>query len=247
MCGRATVVNPDGIVEKVYGYTSKFVPTDWKPRYNLNPRQEIPVVYFDPLLKQKVLRTMHWNLIPSRLGSKEEVDFFDARYSCFNARVESIATAPTFRDSWRSRRCLVVVDGMIEWVGEKRYRVPHLIRHRTEAPFALAGLWNRWKGKGDGEEIWSCTVLVSDASEWYSRFHNRMAVLASPEIFDDWLDPSLKSGQLDLLKRAPYQVPEEMNYFPISQLVNNPRNDSPECLERQQPEQLQLDALWSNG
>ena len=71
MCGRATVINPDGITEKLYGYTKKFVPSDWKPRYNLNPREEIPAVYYDPFLRQRVLRTMHWNLIPSKLASRE--------------------------------------------------------------------------------------------------------------------------------------------------------------------------------
>ena len=78
MCGRATVVNPDGITEKVYGFTKKFVPSDWKPRYNLNPREEIPAVYYDPFLRQRVLRTMHWNLIPSSVGDKEKANAFDS-------------------------------------------------------------------------------------------------------------------------------------------------------------------------
>src|SRR5688500_10528940 len=112
MCGRATVVNPDGILEKVYGFTSKFVPTDWKPRYNLNPREEIPVVYFDPTLNDNVLREVLSYVTPSSLGSREDVDVHDTRYSWFDARVESVATAPTFRDPRRSRRCLVAVDGM---------------------------------------------------------------------------------------------------------------------------------------
>src|SRR5215210_6103505 len=98
MCGRATVVNPDGIVEKVYGYTSRFVPSDWRPRYNVNPHQPIPVVYYDPFLKQRALRLMHWNLIPSRLATRADVDSFDSTYSTFNARIESVATAPTFSD-----------------------------------------------------------------------------------------------------------------------------------------------------
>lgn len=231
MCGRATVINPDGIAEKVYGFTRRFVPTDWKPRYNLNPREAIPVVYYDPLLKERVLRTMHWNLIPSRLETRQQVDDFDSRYSCFNARVESVATAPTFRDSWRSQRCLVVVDGMIEWVGEKGQKTPHLVRRGKSAPFAMAGVWNRWKGAGE-EEVWSCAIVVCGASKWYSRFHDRMAVLASPRIYDEWLDPARNGSQLDLLRQNPYPMSEEFEYFPISRLVNNPKNDSPECLER---------------
>jgi putative SOS response-associated peptidase YedK len=229
-------VNPDGIVEKVYGFTNRFVPANWKPRYNLNPRQMIPVVYFDPLLREKVLRLMHWNLIPSTLETRRQVDEFDAQYSCFNARVESVARAPTFREPWRSQRCLVVVDGMIEWVGDKGHKAPHLIRHKETTSFAMAGLWSRWKGAAEDDEVWSCTVIVSDASKWYSRFHDRMAVLASPDIFDDWLDPERKSGQLELLRRHPYRMSREFEYFPISRLVNNPRYDAPDCIERVQLE-----------
>jgi len=231
MCGRATVVNPDGIEEKAYGFSRRFVPGDWRPRYNLNPRDAIPVVYFDPMLRERVLRPMHWNLIPSHLESRERVDAFDSQYSTFNAKIETVATAPTFRDAWRTQRCLVVVDGIIEWVGERGHKVPHLIRHRSGASFAMAGLWSRWRGRADGDEVWSCTVLVGPPSEWYTRFHHRMAVLASPGIYDEWLDPRRKDGQLELLRSAPYPMPDELDYFPISRLVNNPRYDAADCLE----------------
>jgi putative SOS response-associated peptidase YedK len=242
MCGRATVINPEGITEKVYGFTRKFVPSDWKPRYNLNPRDEIPAVYYDPFLRQRVLRTMHWNLIPSHLESRERVDEFDSHYSTFNARIESVASAPTFRDSWRSQRCLVVVDGIIEWIGNRGRKVPHLIRQKEHTPFAMAGLWSRWSG-GMGDDIWSCAVIVSDADHWYSRFHDRMAVLVAPGSYDGWLDPSRKSGQLDLLKSAPSQREETMEYFPISTKVNNPKYDAEDCLEEdpEPPPPLQAD------
>src|SRR6266550_1831513 len=157
MCGRATVINPDGITEKLYGYTRKFVPHDWKPRYNLNPHEDIPAVYYDPFLSERALRTMHWNLIPSKLESRHNVVEFDSQYSTFNARIETVASAPTFEQSWRTQRCLVVVDGIIEWVGEKRRKIPHLIRHKDRIPFAMAGLWSRWRDSVSDEEMWSCT------------------------------------------------------------------------------------------
>jgi putative SOS response-associated peptidase YedK len=231
MCGRATVVNPDGITEKLYGFTRKFVPSDWKPRYNLNPREEIPAVYYDPFLRQRVLRTMHWNLIPSKLESRERVDEFDLHYSTFNARIETVASAPTFQQSWRSQRCLVVVDGIIEWVGEKRRKTPHLIRKRDRTPFAMAGLWSRWRDQKDSEEVWSCTVIVKDADDWYSRFHDRMAVLVRPESYDQWLDPERQRGQLDILGKSAYHRDSDLEFFPISKLVNNPGYDAPDCLE----------------
>jgi len=238
MCGRATVVNPDGITEKLYGFTKKFVPSDWKPRYNLSPHEDIPSVYFDPFLKQKVLRTMHWNLVPAKLENRDAVVAFDSQYSTFNARIETVATAPTFQQSWRSQRCLVVVDGIIEWVGQTRKkRVPHLIRRRDRAPFAMAGLWSRWHDGNEGEELWSCTVIVKDADEWYRQFHDRMAVILSPASYEEWLDPARKSGQLELLQRSASHSDGELEYYPISPLVNNPRNDSAECLELTQPKE----------
>ena len=232
MCGRATVVNPDGIVEKVYGFTSKFVPSDWKPRYNLSPKSEIPVVYYDPFLKQRTLRLMHWNLIPSRLTSRRDIAEFDAGYSTFNARIETVATAPTFRDAWRSQRCLVVVDGIIEWVGKRLYKTPHLIRRKDTASFSMAGLWSRWHGKTESDEVWSCTIIVRDADEWYKQFHDRMAALLPTSVYDDWLDPDRHEGQQHLLDGARFPKDTDLEFYPISTLVNSVRNDSPECLRR---------------
>ena len=231
MCGRATVINPDGITEKLYGFTRKFVPSDWKPRYNLNPHEDIPTVYCDPFLRERVLRTMHWTLIPSKLGSRADVVAFDSQYSTFNARIETVASAPSFQQSWRSQRCLVVVDGIIEWVGEKRRKIPHLLRHRDRIPFAMAGLWSRWNDRSSGDELWSCTVIVKDADDWYRQFHDRMAVLLAPESYEQWLDPERTHGQLELLNESAYHKNGELEFFPISTLVNNPRNDSAECLE----------------
>ena len=230
MCGRATVVNPDGITEKLYGYTSKFTPGDWKPRYNLNPREQIPAVYFDPFLKQRVLRPMHWNFIPSKLANRERVREFDSQYSAFNARIETVASAPTFQEAWRSQRCLVVIDGIIEWVGTKRNKIPHLLRNPDGIPFAMAGLWNRWHDRSTNEEVWSCTVIVKDSDDWYARFHDRMAVLLDPSRYDQWLDPSSDRDQLSMLGRSAYHTDGALDYFPISTLVNNPGYDEPDCL-----------------
>ena len=241
MCGRATVVNPDGITEKVYGFTKKFVPSDWKPRYNLNPREEIPAVYYDPFLRQRVLRTMHWNLIPSSVGDKEKATAFDSQYSAFNARIETVASARIFCDPWRTQRCLVVVDGMIEWVGEKRRKIPHLIRRNDGKPFAMAGVWDRWRGNAD-DIVWSCAVVVKDADDWYRRFHHRMPVLLDPAVYDEWLNPLRRNRQLDLLSSSPFNKEKELEFFPISTRVNNPGDDAPECLVRA-VEDVQQDLL----
>jgi putative SOS response-associated peptidase YedK len=181
---------------------------------------------------------MHWNLIPSKLESRDNVVAFDSQYSTFNARIETVASAPTFEQSWRSQRCLVVVDGIVEWVGEKKLKIPYLIRRRDRAPFAMAGLWNRWQDRASGEELWSSTVIVKDADDWYRQFHDRMAVLLPAESYEQWLDPERKKGQLELLNKSAYPKNDELEFFPISTLVNNPRNDSAECLVEVTPSEL---------
>jgi putative SOS response-associated peptidase YedK len=233
MCGRATVVNPNGIESRFYGFTKRFIPSDWKPRYNLNPREDIPVVHVDPDSGERVLRPMHWNLIPAYVESREKLEAFDAAYSTFNAKIERVATAPTFRDSWRRQRCLVVVDGIIEWVGPKGRKIPHWIRHKSHASFAMAGLCSAWRGKSGGEPFWSCTVVIGPGDDWYSRFHHRMALLLRPELYDPWLDPDLVEPERvrRLLDESPYPLAEEMEAMAISKRVNNPAYDAPDCLE----------------
>jgi len=125
----------------------------------------------------------------------------------------------------------VVVDGIIEWVGEKRHKIPHLIRHKDRIPFAMAGLWSRWHDSASGDELWSCTVIVKGADDWYSQFHDRMAVLLAPESYEQWLDPERKQGQFELLNKSAYHKNGELEFYPISTLVNNSRNDSADCLE----------------
>jgi putative SOS response-associated peptidase YedK len=230
MCGRATVTDPDGIEEKFYGFSKRFIPADWKPRYNLNPREDIPVVHLDER-GRRVLRPMHWNFVPGNLASREQVLAFDSQYSTFNARVERAATSPTFRSAWRRQRCLVVVDGIFEWVGLKGAKTPHLIRRKDRRPFAMAGLWSVWRAE-DGEELWSCTVVVGPSAEWYTRFHHRMAALLPPSSYDAWLDASLTDAPAvdAALRAARFDHEKELEAVVVSKRINNPRYDAPDCL-----------------
>lgn len=232
MCGRATVVDPEGIEQKFYGFSKRFVPTEWKPRYNLNPREEIPVVHVDPASGDRVLRTMHWNLLPGHLQSREQVAAFDAQYSTFNAKIERVASAPTFRSAWRTQRCLVVVDGMIEWVGAKGAKVPYWIRRRDRASFAMAGLWSVWRGKTVEDELWSCTVVIGPGDDWYSQFHHRMALVLPPAAYAGWLDPNLSdpAAVTSFLGGNAFRLADEMEAVQVSKRINNPRYDAPDCL-----------------
>lgn len=236
MCGRTTLVDPDGIEQAIYGWTRRFVPSDWRPRYNLNPREPIPVVHIDPESGERVLRAMHWNLIPGSARSAAEAAAFDKSYATFNARMETAATAPAFEMPWRRRRGLVVVDGIIEWLGDRGRKIPYWIRRKDRKAFAMAGLWDRvhdaHAGGNHEDDLWSCTVVVGPPDDWFGRYHNRMPRLLAPEFFDAWLDPKLADAVrvTRLLQQARYDSADVLEAVPISTKVNNPKYDEPDCL-----------------
>lgn len=237
MCGRATVVRNDEITSERFGFTEKTNAYDlFRPRYNLCPRQDVPVVHVDPDSGRTTLRPMHWNLVPGHLRSAAEVARFDREYSTFNARVERAATAATFRIPWRRQRALVVVDGIIEWMGERGRKTPYRFRLPDGAPFAMAGLWDHWRARDDDpsdgpRELWSCSVVVGSPDPWFARYHDRMARILPRELEERWLDPDLTDARevATLLERNPFPM-ETLVAERISTAVNNPRHDAPDCV-----------------
>jgi putative SOS response-associated peptidase YedK len=231
MCGRATITETGEILPDRFSFTERTNTYDlFQPRFNLCPRQDIPVVHLDPDSGRLTLRPMHWNLIPGHLRGAAEVERFDREYSTFNARIERASTAATFRRPWQRQRGLVVVDGMIEWTGAKGAKIPRRIRLPDGKPFAMAGLWDRWQGS-DGPEIWSCSVIVGPADGWYSQFHHRMARVLDPSQYEQWLDPDLTDSDAvhALLEATPFPM-ETLVAERISPRINNPGYDAPDVL-----------------
>jgi putative SOS response-associated peptidase YedK len=139
-----------------------------------------------------------------------------------------VATKPSFRQAFRSRRCLVVSDGFYEWQKVDGRKQPYHIRLPDERPFGLAGLWERWD-KGT-EPVESCTILTTEANELMLPIHDRMPVILPPEQYTLWLDPRCgDTGKLAKLLR-PYPS-EQMVAYKVSTLVNNPKNDAAKCIE----------------
>lgn len=152
-------------------------------------------------------------------------------FKTINARAETVATQPAFRDAFRKRRCLVPANGFYEWQKSmkagREVKLPHYIRRKDGRPMALAGLWERRAGP-DGEVIESFTIITTDANELVSPFHNRMPAILRPEDYDVWLRPDSKGEQLkSLLVPCPS---DWLVVSPVSKQVNNPRNDDPSCI-----------------
>ncbi len=167
------------------------------------------------------LVSLHWGFVPSWAH--------DAAHPVVNARAETLAEKPTFRDALRSRRCLIPASGFYEWKVIGRTRQPWLFRLHDERPFALAGLWETWHAP-DGSTRESCAVVTSAPNALMEPIHHRMPVmLADPAAWNDWLDPRI--DRLDTLNRhlAPFPA-EAMTATAVSPRVNNIRHEGPDCV-----------------
>ncbi len=219
MCGRFTLTaDTKQIQDAIPGI---IVPQDIPPRWNVSPQQPIAVVPNDG---KNTLDFFLWGLIPSWAKDPEIGN------RMINARAETLTEKPAFRAAFRRRRCLVLADGFYEWrqvPGSKR-KIPMYIKLASGKPFAFAGLWEVWHSP-DGSVIPSATIITTHPNALMEPIHNRMPVILPQEAYDIWLttgeqDPELLSS---LLKPYP---PEEMVAHPVSTLVNDPKNELPDCI-----------------
>jgi putative SOS response-associated peptidase YedK len=220
MCGRfALYSNPQTLARRFCAQA----PADLKARYNVAPTQIIPIVRQEG--EGRRFSLARWGLIPH--WAKE----MDTGYSTINARAETVATKPAFRSAFRHRRCLVPADGFYEWqaVPGSKVKQPYFIGLRDQEPMALAGLWERWQSP-QGDELESCSIIVTVANDLMRPIHDRMPVILDPADWNAWLAPD--AGDLGMLQSLLRPFPAEaMTARPVSTRVNSPRTDVPECLE----------------
>ena len=219
MCGRTTLTASPADIARWLGFST----ADWQPRYNLCPGQELLVVRLNPDAVPETV-TMRWGLIPAwatdaAIGNQ-----------CINARAETVATKPAFRDAFRSRRCLIVVNGWYEWTTlPSRRKQPHAIRMPDGAPFAVAGLWERWRPPPNRETLDTCTIVTTRTCKATAHLHHRMPIVLAPNRFAAWLDPRTPVSELTGMLQ-PYDGP--LDVYPVPALVNTGAVDGPRCLER---------------
>ena len=192
------------------------------PRYNVAPTQ--PALAIRGTNEgERELVPLRWGLVPS--WSKG----LASRYSMINARAETVNSKPAYRNAFKHRRCLIPAEGFYEWKAGKAGKTPFLIRRNDKEPFAMAGLWERWRGE-DEQVIESCTIVVTDANDLLRPVHDRMPVILAHGDYAGWLDTKNenKDELLAMLKPA---SPVHWSMHPVSRQVNSPRNDGPELLE----------------
>jgi len=234
MCGRYSLFVPPEDLAGQFDITVE----EYRPRYNAAPSQELPVITDQD---SERLRRLEWGLIPSWADSRDGGGHI-------NARAESAADKPSFRDSFQQSggdlaagRCLVPADGFYEWVEEDGGKQPYRVTLDEEGAFAMAGLWAQWRppttqtgldsfgsdSQPETEIVETFTVVTTAPNDLVADLHHRMAVILDPSEYDQWLtaDPDEAAALLD-----PYPS-EKMDAYPVSTAVNDPANDSPSVVE----------------
>src|SRR3990172_4193906 len=225
MCGRFTLFEPDAVLSKEFGAPIQF---DLNPRYNVAPSQPILAVRVSPKAGRE-FALLRWGLIPSwakdaSIGNR-----------MINARAETVAEKPSFRNAFRHRHCLVPMSGFFEWSKRGIHKQPYFIALGDKRVMAVAGLWERGGGRSpeegqEGSPIESCTILTTEANELIAPMHDRMPVIVAPENYELWLNAS---GE-DLVALQPLFTPYppgEMFARPVSLRVNNPSADDERLLD----------------
>jgi putative SOS response-associated peptidase YedK len=219
MCGRYALKTSVPEIARILGASES---VEFPPSYNVAPTRKVPVCRVSETGAREIA-LLRWGLVPHWARA------VDDKYRMINARAESVASKPAFRTPFRRRRCLVPADGYYEWKAIGKRKQPYFICMQDEAPFFLAGLWDRW-GKGEDERVDSFTIVTTTANDSSAEVHERMPVILGPENHEVWLDPAIQDTAALTPLLGPY-AGEGMMLRPVSTYVNSPRNDDPRCVE----------------
>jgi putative SOS response-associated peptidase YedK len=228
MCGRYTLTDPDPRLLRLRFGLSETVEIDQPPRYNVAPTDPVLAIRTDRQGNRDVGR-LRWGLIPHFA----DTDSFDRLL--INARAETVAEAPAFRDAFATHRCLIVADGFYEWRRTETGRKPVWITRPSREPFAFAGLWARAR-RADGSNVHSCAIVTCPPGERVSPIHDRMPVILESDAESHWLggEPGDDSAMTDDRRAALLEllVPtDDLEVTEVSDAVNDVRQDGPELIE----------------
>ena len=217
MCGRYLLTTPPDEMRRIFATTND--TPNFEPTWNMAPTQDAPVVRLHPETRARHLDLLRWGLLPHWVrGDPKKVR------QPINARAETVATAPMFRDAFVQRRCIVPIDGFYEWQALAGGKQPWAVARADGAVMALAGMWEGWRGP-DGP-VRSFAVITTTAVDALGHLHERMPVVLEPEDWAAWLGES--PGDPAALLR-PSAAP--LRTWPVSARVNSVRNNGPELAE----------------
>ncbi|RFU38442.1 SOS response-associated peptidase [Actinomadura logoneensis] len=244
MCGRYATTRARQELLDQFAIQADETGGGLEPDYNVAPTDPVPAVLIrrpggeaeEEAEAVRQLRMLRWGLVPS--WAKD----VSVGARMINARVETVAEKPAYRRAFARRRCLLPADGYYEWYtlqddpatdekGRKRKprKQPFYIHPKDGGVMAMAGLYELWRSP-DGEWLWSCTLITTDAPDDLGRIHDRMPMVVTPDRWDAWLDPDLTAPEeiRGLLTPA---MAGTMDAYPVATLVGNVRNNGPRLIE----------------
>ncbi|HLI19959.1 MAG TPA: SOS response-associated peptidase [Stellaceae bacterium] len=229
MCGRYLLKTAPEELARLFGFLER---PNFAAHYNIAPTQEVPVIrQRRQPAGERSLAALRWGLVAPWADNPK------AGPPLINARAESLLEKPTFRGAFQRRRCLVPADGYYQWREGDATKQPYLVARRDRAPFAFAGIWERWGSRHDpAAALDSFAIITTDANDFLSSFHHRMPVVLPADGYAKWLDPDADGESvLDLLAPSPNDLLEAV---PLGKAVNSNRADGPELLEPAGPAEV---------
>lgn len=218
MCGRFSLFSHIELLREYLGIESEDI--DIIPRYNINPDDQIAVIIEN---NGKRLTQMQWGIIP--FWSKKP----KMEYSTINARAETLDARPTFRHSFKTKRCIIPVDGFYEWKGPRGIKTPYYFHSKNNEPLAFAGLFDIWRS--EEQTIHSTAIVTSCANDLVIPIHDRMPVILNKNEQSIWLDTSTEDLDLVRAIMKPYRG-KDLESYVVSTYVNDPAHEGPKCIER---------------
>lgn len=217
MCGRMVQVLDAELIKEVFGLPET---PQLHQSYNVAPTAQIPVIRQDAEHNNR-LDFLSWGFLPSWSKDPAKIQI--------NAKSESVSEKPFFRTAIKYRRCLIPSSGFFEWTAEGKGKVPYYITMKDSSPMVYAGIWEQYKYP-TGEIQDTVAILTTTPNKLVEPLHDRMPVILHREEYDIWLDRD--NHDPEKLKRYYQPYPADMmTAFPVSSVVNNARNDFPECIK----------------
>lgn len=217
MCGRFNLTAPN---QEITGHFALDRFPQHCISYNIAPGQKILTIVkrANGCIKSA---NLHWGLIPPWTKS------LNSDLKLINARAETLTEKPSFRNAFERKRCLIPATGFFEWQKNGQDKQAYHIHLPEQSLFAFAGLWEHWSD--NQQSIYSCTIITTAANQLMQNIHHRMPVIIAPQHYQDWLQVQPQTENIQSLLESRYNL--NLKVTAISNRVNNPRHNDPECLK----------------
>ena len=231
MCGRYAATLPPEMMVELFKLLNRI---DYPPRYNIAPTQPIPVIWEQEA--RRTIQLVRWGFVPGWVKDPREFPMI------INARAESLAEKPSFRDAIKRTRCVVPASGYYEWMkGPDGKKQPYYITREDDEVMAFAGLYSTWSGP-QGEEVDTAAIVTVEPNLEISSIYDRMpAILRGEQAIDDWLNTRDVTGR-DAMKLASPPPPGAMKYHPVSKAIGSALSEGPELIRPLTAEEMATEA-----